>query len=61
VPGTDHASIAVQTILEKQLKAEGPARTTLAVMLFLSAPGPGRPKAVVEALLRLPDQSTIFL
>jgi valyl-tRNA synthetase len=24
----------VQTILEKQLKAEGPARTTLAVMLF---------------------------
>ena len=23
LPGTDHASIAVQTILEKQLKAEG--------------------------------------
>ena len=26
LPGTDHASIAVQTILEKQLKAEGKTR-----------------------------------
>jgi len=29
LPGTDHASIAVQTILEKQLKAEGSSKEEL--------------------------------
>lgn len=35
LPGTDHASIAVQTILEKQLKAEGKTRNDLGREDFL--------------------------
>jgi valyl-tRNA synthetase len=35
LPGTDHASIAVQTILEKQLKAEGKNRDVLGREKFL--------------------------
>jgi valyl-tRNA synthetase len=35
LPGTDHASIAVQTILEKQLKAEGKTRSDLGREKFL--------------------------
>ncbi|MEG3903711.1 valine--tRNA ligase [Microcoleus sp. B4-C5] len=35
LPGTDHASIAVQTILEKQLKAEGKTRHDLGREKFL--------------------------
>jgi valyl-tRNA synthetase len=35
LPGTDHASIAVQTILEKQLKAEGKTREDLGREEFL--------------------------
>jgi valyl-tRNA synthetase len=35
VPGTDHASIAVQTILEKQLKAEGKKRSDIGREEFL--------------------------
>ena len=35
LPGTDHASIAVQTILEKQLKAEGKTRQALGREAFL--------------------------
>jgi valyl-tRNA synthetase len=35
VPGTDHASIAVQTILEKQLKAEGKTRADVGRTEFL--------------------------
>ena len=35
LPGTDHASIAVQTILEKQLKAEGKTRDDLGREKFL--------------------------
>ncbi|MBJ7900331.1 MAG: valine--tRNA ligase [Cyanobacteria bacterium RI_101] len=35
LPGTDHASIAVQTILEKQLKAEGKRREDLGREAFL--------------------------
>jgi valyl-tRNA synthetase len=35
LPGTDHASIAVQTILEKQLKAEGKTRNDLGREKFL--------------------------
>ncbi len=35
LPGTDHASIAVQTILEKQLKAEGGTRDDLGRDAFL--------------------------
>ncbi len=35
LPGTDHASIAVQTILEKQLKAEGTTREALGRTEFL--------------------------
>ncbi|AFZ00080.1 valine--tRNA ligase [Calothrix sp. PCC 6303] len=35
LPGTDHASIAVQTILEKQLKAEGQTRYDLGREKFL--------------------------
>jgi valyl-tRNA synthetase len=35
LPGTDHASIAVQTILEKQLKAEGKTRFDLGREKFL--------------------------
>ena len=35
LPGTDHASIAVQTILEKQLKAEGQSRELLGREAFL--------------------------
>jgi len=35
LPGTDHASIAVQTILEKQLKAEGKTRYDLGREQFL--------------------------
>jgi valyl-tRNA synthetase len=35
LPGTDHASIAVQTILEKQLKAEGGSRDDLGRDAFL--------------------------
>ena len=35
LPGTDHASIAVQTILEKQLKAEGTSRYQLGRDAFL--------------------------
>ncbi|MFM6036510.1 MAG: class I tRNA ligase family protein, partial [Sphaerospermopsis kisseleviana] len=35
LPGTDHASIAVQTILEKQLKAEGKTRYDLGREKFL--------------------------
>jgi len=31
LPGTDHASIAVHTILEKQLKAEGKTRQELGI------------------------------
>jgi len=36
LPGTDHASIAVQTILEKQLKAEGKTRHDLGREEFLN-------------------------
>lgn len=36
LPGTDHASIAVQTILEKQLKAEGKTRDDLGRDAFLA-------------------------
>lgn len=35
LPGTDHASIAVQTILEKQLKAEGTSKEALGREAFL--------------------------
>jgi valyl-tRNA synthetase len=35
LPGTDHASIAVQTILEKQLKAEGKSKEQLGREAFL--------------------------
>ena len=35
LPGTDHASIAVQTILERQLKAEGKTRDDLGREKFL--------------------------
>ena len=35
LPGTDHASIAVQTILEKQLKAEGKTRYDVGREKFL--------------------------
>jgi valyl-tRNA synthetase len=35
LPGTDHASIAVQTILEKQLKAEGKRKEDLGRAAFL--------------------------
>ncbi len=35
LPGTDHASIAVQTILEKQLKAEGKTRYDVGREAFL--------------------------
>jgi len=35
LPGTDHASIAVQTIIEKQLKAEGKTRYDLGREKFL--------------------------
>jgi valyl-tRNA synthetase len=35
LPGTDHASIAVQTILERQLKAEGKTRNDLGREQFL--------------------------
>ena len=35
LPGTDHASIAVQTIIEKQLKAEGQTREDLGRKAFL--------------------------
>ena len=35
LPGTDHASIAVQTIVEKQLKAEGKTRYDLGREKFL--------------------------
>ncbi len=35
LPGTDHASIAVQTILEKQLKAEGKSRDQIGREAFL--------------------------
>lgn len=35
LPGTDHASIAVQTILDKQLKAEGKSREDLGREAFL--------------------------
>ena len=37
LPGTDHASIAVQTILEKQLKAEGSSKEELGREGFLGA------------------------
>ena len=36
LPGTDHASIAVQSILEKQLKAEGKRKKTSPVRRFWS-------------------------
>lgn len=36
LPGTDHASIAVQTILEKQLKAEGKTRYDIGREKFLA-------------------------
>jgi valyl-tRNA synthetase len=36
LPGTDHASIAVQTIIEKQLKAEGKTRYDLGREAFLA-------------------------
>ena len=35
LPGTDHASIAVQTIIEKQLKAKGKTRDDLGREKFL--------------------------
>jgi valyl-tRNA synthetase len=35
LPGTDHASIAVQTILEKQLRAEGKTRQSIGREAFL--------------------------
>ncbi|MCU0523221.1 MAG: valine--tRNA ligase [Elainella sp. Prado103] len=35
LPGTDHASIAVQTILERQLKAEGKSRDAVGRSAFL--------------------------
>ena len=35
LPGTDHASISVQTIIEKQLKAEGKTREDLGRQAFL--------------------------
>jgi valyl-tRNA synthetase len=49
LPGTDHASIAVQTILEKQLKEEGKTRHDLGRDAFWSGPGSGRPKAVAAS------------
>ena len=45
LPGTDRASIAVQTILEKQLKAEGSSKEELGREGFWSVAGPGRAKA----------------
>ncbi len=36
LPGTDHASIAVQTILEKKLKAEGTSRSAIGREKFLA-------------------------
>ena len=42
LPGTDHASIAVQTILEKQLKEEGKTRHDLGRAAFLEGGMEGR-------------------
>ena len=49
LPGTDHASIAVQTILEKQLKQEGKTRHDLGRESFLERACNGRPKAVAAS------------
>ena len=48
LPGTDHASIAVQTILEKQLKSEGKQARILEEMNFLKEHGTGKNKAEAE-------------
>ena len=42
LPGTDHASIAVQTILERQLKVEGKNRRDLGRPSFLEKTGSGK-------------------
>jgi len=42
LPGTDHASIAVHTMLEKQLKVEGKTRYELGREKFLDELGSGR-------------------
>jgi valyl-tRNA synthetase len=56
LPGTDHASIAVQTILEKQLKAEGTTREELGREEFLKRAWAWKQKsggAIVNQLRRL--------
>ena len=40
LPGTDHASIAVQTILEKQLKSEGKTSEDIGSCLLYTSPSP---------------------
>jgi hypothetical protein len=42
LPGTDHASIAVHTILENQLRQEGKTASIWAARLFWSELGLGR-------------------
>ncbi len=56
LPGTDHASIAVQTIIEKQLKAEGTNRDDLGREKFLERAWTWRKEsggAIVNQLKRL--------
>lgn len=56
LPGTDHASIAVQTIIEKQLKAEGKTRYDLGREAFLEKAWQWRSQsggAIVGQLKRL--------
>ncbi len=51
LPGTDHASIAVQTILEKQLKAEGKTRHDLGREKFLERRGSGKLNRAILLLI----------
>ena len=56
LPGTDHASIAVQTILEKQLKSEGKTRDELGRKEFLKRAWNWKEKSggrIVDQLRRL--------
>jgi valyl-tRNA synthetase len=56
LPGTDHASIAVQTLIEKELKAEGKTRYDLGREKFLEKAWQWREKSgstIVDQLKRL--------
>jgi len=50
MPGTDHAGIATQNVVEKQLAKEGKTRQDLGRDGFLNACGPGKRNMAIRSL-----------